>query len=68
MKVWLLTKECNDYNQYGEYFVAVFAKKPTSQQLSKLDIHEELLEHVLAGGGRVGDEFEWFNLEQITAK
>lgn len=65
IKVWLLTKEYNDYDQHGEYFVAVFADKPTKEQLVGFDVSEELIEHVLAGGGRVDSEYEWFNLKQI---
>jgi len=35
MKVWILTSEYNDYDQHGEYFEAVFAQKPTLQQIQK---------------------------------
>lgn len=34
--VWVLTKSVNDYNQYGDYFVAVFGKKPNIAGLAKV--------------------------------
>ena len=52
MKVWILTSEHNDYNQHGEVFEGVFAKKPTSAQIQKFcGITESGADHVLAGGG-----------------
>lgn len=65
-KVWILTEEHNDYDQYGAYFVAVFANKPTKEQLKKYDILDEEVEHVLAGGGR-GNEWAnvWYWLTEI---
>lgn len=65
IKVWLLTSEHNDYYQHGEYFIAVFADKPTKKQLASFDVPEELVEHVLTGGGQVDEEYKWFNLRQI---
>lgn len=29
MKVWVLTSEVNDYDQHGDYFLAVFKNKPS---------------------------------------
>lgn len=34
--IWIVTKEVNDYNQYGEYFVAAFKSKPTKEKLSQI--------------------------------
>ncbi len=77
-KVWVLTREHNDYNQYGEYFVAVFAQQPSVMQMAEaLRGHRDaadvmaalaLVEHVRAGGGRRGDENDWFNLEQVELR
>lgn len=64
--VWLLTREHNDYDQHGEYFIAVFAEKPTIQQLIdevkdhapwSQDIHALLkfYQSVLDGRGKTGD-------------
>lgn len=36
MKVWVLTRVCNDYNQYGEYFEACFKEKPSPKQLNDI--------------------------------
>ena len=62
MDVWVLTREVNDYDQHGEYFVAVFGSKPTHEQLTALDVPKTRLRHVLNGGGRVEFEDEWFHL------
>ena len=72
--VWVLTREINDYNQEGCYFVAVFAAKPTTIQMAEAlkgmvqgeDLMTALafVEHVRGGGGRRGDENEWYHLEE----
>lgn len=77
-KVWVLTREHNDYNQHGEYFEAVFASAPTVLQLAEAlhgstspnDVMSALalIEHVRAGGGRRSDEQTWFNLEQVELR
>jgi len=63
MKVWILTKEYNDYDQHGEYFVAAFATAPTHQQLVVLGVPGNRTKHVIDGGGRVDDEYSWFYLQ-----
>lgn len=40
-KVWVLLRAENDYNQYGEYFEAAFAEKPSVAVLAK---HFEIAE------------------------
>jgi hypothetical protein len=65
MKVWILTKEYNDYDQYGEYFVAVFGNKPTHQQLTEAGVQTRRLRHTLNGGGRVDFENEWYFLREV---
>lgn len=70
----LLTFKVNDYDQYGEYFIAWFPTKPTFEQLCELitknqsgmEFHK-YVEHVLNGGGRIGTEFIWYILQKITA-
>lgn len=34
--VWVLTCRINDYDQYGNYLLAVFNNKPTFQELKKV--------------------------------
>ena len=63
--IWVLTEEVNDYDQYGEYFVGAWNKKPTHQMLSALGVPQNRLRHVLNGGGRVGNEDAWFYLKEI---
>jgi hypothetical protein len=74
--VWVLTYETNDYDQHGEYFKAVFAEKPAIGKLADtmrgcggLPDHDVMgavafLEHLLAGGGRRGEEHTWYNLSE----
>lgn len=64
MKVWILTREINMYDQAGEYFVAVFANKPTHHQLTEYGVATNRLRHTLNGGGRVEYEDEWFILTE----
>lgn len=53
MEVWVLTEEVNDYNQYGEYFLAVFKEKPTLEDLMSFDIPEDYAQSCLDTGGSV---------------
>lgn len=47
MKVWVLTREENQYDQYGEYFDAVFSTKPTVEQVMEHVGGKKTAEHVL---------------------
>lgn len=65
--VWILTSEYNDYDQHGEYFEAVFETKPTKEQLAEAmghSLHSSYLEHTLEGGGRIGNDYMWYNLRE----
>jgi hypothetical protein len=62
--VWVLTSEYNDQGQYGQYFEAVFLQKPTGERLLDLGVDKEDLDHVLAGGGRRGDDYVWWYLTE----
>lgn len=67
---WVLTREINEYNQDGEYFEAVFASKPTHEQLTKVMLDKgwddpSLVEHLLVNGGdRRGREETWYILRE----
>jgi hypothetical protein len=62
--VWVLTRELNQYDQYGEYFVAVFGEAPHHTDLTEHGVPQNRLRHVLNGGGRVDYEDEWYYLRQ----
>lgn len=66
MEVWILTEEHNAYDQYGEYFVAVFEEKPSLKQLAQyVDCYYCTPEHVWHGGGRTSHmEDTWWNLRK----
>lgn len=63
--VWILTDEHNDYDQYGEYFRAVFASKPSASQLMDCGVPQTSLRWVLDGGGRKKTENHWFYLREV---
>ena len=65
MKVWVLTREENQYDQFGEYFDAVFSKKPTVEQVMEHVGSKKIAEHVLGSGGRISDEDTWYFLREV---
>ncbi|QDP50564.1 MAG: hypothetical protein Tp1125DCM00d2C21254131_5 [Prokaryotic dsDNA virus sp.] len=80
-KVWVLTEEYNEYDQHGEYFVAVFAGKPSLKKLAEhFKMTDEsahysdpmgavdFLLHLQQGGGRQGTDDHWYNLEEVECK
>lgn len=80
-KVWVLTRGVNDYNQDGDYFEAVWLKKPTIKQLTDyfyengakaqaIDVMAALafVMHVEAGGGRRGSEDIWYHLTEVATR
>lgn len=54
--VWVLTEEHNDYNQYGNYFLAVFNREPTEADLVFWDYNHF---------GRENNENQWVNKEKV---
>lgn len=76
--VWILTREENQYDQYGEYFVAVFKDKPSESQLTEIltkygvdsysegTVSEIDVRLLSQGGGRDSEDLDtWFNLKQV---
>mgnify|MGYP006935486334 CR=1 FL=1 len=63
MKLYIITSEHNDYNQYGEYYIKAYKEFPTVEQLmSDLDIRELEANYLFNGGGRQAKEDQWYNL------
>lgn len=69
--IWVLTTEYNQYDQYGAYFVAAWAEKPSKEELGKACGMQEVesarfcyLSHVWNGGGRHKYEDQWYNLKE----
>ena len=62
--MYIITREENQYDQYGEYFVAGFANLPSEDKLTKFfNGNRELAKHVLDGGGRTKAlESTWYYL------
>jgi len=65
MKLFVITCEVNEYDQYGEYFVMAFAKRPVLGDLGNLTVDAMTKKHILAGGGRRGNEEVWYNLCEV---
>lgn len=76
--VWVLTRLHNDYDQHGDYFVAVWSSKPSLANLAtyfgkeggeypSYDVMQAVafLEHLRAGGGRQGHEEVWYELNFV---
>lgn len=68
---YILTREHNQYDQYGEYFVAWFPTLPDADELAKLlNLNEngkDLVAHILKGGGRLEWEDKWFFLRRVAS-
>lgn len=77
--MYIITREENEYDQMGEYFVAAFDNKPTEKQLFDLlassvnyskryhkKSYESLAKHLVKGGGRKGVNDTWYKLHEIT--
>ena len=56
MKLYIITREENQYDQFGEYFVAAFTTEPTDKQREDLGINHY---------GRKNDENTWYNLHVV---
>ena len=54
--VWVLTEEYNDYDQHGEYFLAVFKDEPTTADLKNFGYNHF---------GRQKNEFSWVNKQKV---
>lgn len=65
MKIYILTKEYNAYDQYGEYYVKVFKEFTSPTELAEcMGCGVEYVDHMYHGGGRQGSEHVWFNIHE----
>jgi hypothetical protein len=66
--MFILTREVNEYDQSGEYFVVAYKHRPTYEMLSTdTGIDSKAIKNLLLyGGGRIGSEYEWWNLHQLN--
>lgn len=65
--MWVVTREINEYNQEGDYFVSVYTEKPSFSQLKALLpwLADATIGKLTRGGGREKDEEEWFYLVEV---
>lgn len=69
MKVYVLTRAINQYDQDGEYFECVFGAKPSYEQLIKAGVSRENAEYMVEGNdGRIGYQDEWWYLTKVDVK
>ena len=69
-KLWVLTTEYNDYDQHGEYFLAVWPKKPSPEWVQRVveqerRLREGELDFIMSGGGPGQWGHQWFRLIQV---
>jgi hypothetical protein len=63
MNVYILLFSANYYD-FPEYeFVEFFADFPSKEQLIEQGVRPKDVEHVLGGGGRRGNEDQWYTLQ-----
>jgi len=72
MKAYILTTEYNRYDQMGEYFIAWFHQKPSTDELRQVMIdkeeEDEICCHILDGGGRTKRmEDQWYYLREVSS-
>ena len=67
--LWIVTREINQYDQDGEYFVAAFDHKPDFKELQILlpDQSDVTIGKLTRGGGRQNSEDEWFLLFEVKS-
>lgn len=71
----ILTREENDYDQSGEYFVAFFEQEPIISDIKhaiKMDtedeISDEIASHIIShSGGRINNENTWWYLRPAVS-
>lgn len=62
--VYVLLSSHNDYNQYGRYYLGVFPKYPTAEDLKDLHIGPHAMQRLLETGyGGDGNDVE-FEIEK----
>ena len=66
LEIWVLTREINEYDQDGEYFVNAWIGKPTAEQLRvHIPYENEVQKALEEGGGRVDSRDTWYHLRKI---
>ena len=67
--MYVLTRHINEYDQFGDYFEAIFKDIPSKEELAEvlgLRVYDDLYyEHLISGGGRIKQEYEWYFLTKI---
>jgi hypothetical protein len=65
--MFIITREENEYNQYGQYFVTAFENIPSISQVLTITGNDKgLALHILSGGGRRNLENTWYKLHKIN--
>lgn len=65
--MYILLREHNDYNQYGDYFCAAFINKPSVEELMHIiNESEEYCLQILNGIERKNGEDIWYKLTEYN--
>ncbi len=62
--MFVITREINEYDQDGEYFVAVKSTPWTLKELQD-EFGDVVGLHLSTGGGRQGIEHTWYNMYEV---
>lgn len=67
--MWVVTKAINEYNQDGDYLIAVYDHKPSFQELKTLLPNETdvTIGKLTRGGDRQNQEYEWYYLKELQS-
>lgn len=64
--MWIVTRNINEYDQDGEYFVSAYVEKPSFNQLKELiEGDDKTIGKLTRGGGRQKYEYEWYHLHEV---
>jgi len=72
--MYVLLREENDYNQYGEYFVAAWNRKPTPEEISKVTSipvdaewnDKNIIDCIVNNSGNPTQNYTWYSLVEYT--
>lgn len=64
--IYVLTREINQYDQDGEYFVHAWTYMPKQEDIIQWVGNSKTANHIIInGGGRVEFEDEWYYLREV---
>lgn len=78
MSIWILTFECNDYEQHGKYYIQAFSHKPSAVEVKEAfkyrrpvgikQISEKVIEQLLEEEEYIYSDYVRFDLLEENGK